>query len=144
MAEAIRGTVNGTVAVAVAEGAIIGIAYVLAGVPHPLLFAVLTIAFAMVPFGAWVAFSSAALVLVLHGGSLSAAAGLFGFGAAAMLELYSARVYRGHPFTTIAAKPDFDAAKLAYFLLDPHPKMPNMQLSRTEAADLAAYIASLK
>ena len=63
MAEAIRGTVNGTVAVAVAEGAIIGIAYVLAGVPHPLLFAVLTIAFAMVPFGAWVAFSAAALVV---------------------------------------------------------------------------------
>jgi predicted PurR-regulated permease PerM len=85
MAEAIRGAVNGTVAVAVAEGAIIGIAYVLAGVPHPLLFAVLTIAFAMVPFGAWVAFSAAALVLLLHGGSLSAAAGLFGFGAAAML-----------------------------------------------------------
>jgi mono/diheme cytochrome c family protein len=48
------------------------------------------------------------------------------------------------PFATIAAKPDFDAAKLAFFLMDPHPKMPNMSLSRTEAADLAAYIASLK
>ena len=48
------------------------------------------------------------------------------------------------PFKTIAAKPDFDAAKLAFFLMDPHPKMPNMQLSRTEGADLAAYIATLK
>jgi len=48
------------------------------------------------------------------------------------------------PFRTIAARPDFDAAKLAFFLMDPHPKMPNMQLSRTEAADLAAYIAVLK
>ena len=48
------------------------------------------------------------------------------------------------PFATIAAKPDFDAARLAFFLLEPHPKMPNMQLSRTEAADLAAYIATLK
>jgi mono/diheme cytochrome c family protein len=48
------------------------------------------------------------------------------------------------PFRTIAAKPGFDAAKLAFFLMDPHPKMPNMQLSRTEAADLAAYIAILK
>ena len=48
------------------------------------------------------------------------------------------------PFRTIAAKPDFDAARLAFFLMDPHPKMPNMQLSRTEAADLAAYIAVLK
>jgi predicted PurR-regulated permease PerM len=83
IAEAIRGTVNGTVAVAVAEGAIIGLAYVLAGVPHPLLLAVLTIA--TVPFGAWVAFSAAALVLILHGGSLWAAAELFGFGAAVML-----------------------------------------------------------
>jgi hypothetical protein len=25
------------------------------------------------------------------------------------------------PFTTIAAKPDFGAAKLAFFLMDPHP-----------------------
>jgi mono/diheme cytochrome c family protein len=48
------------------------------------------------------------------------------------------------PFRTIAARPDFDAAKLAFFLMDPHPNMPNMQLSRTEAADLAAYIAVLK
>ena len=48
------------------------------------------------------------------------------------------------PFATVAAKPDFDAAKLAFFLLNPHPNMPDMSLSRTEAADLAAYIASLK
>lgn len=48
------------------------------------------------------------------------------------------------PFATIARKPDFDRAKLALFLLDPHPKMPNMALTRAEAADLAAYIASLK
>jgi len=48
------------------------------------------------------------------------------------------------PFATIARMPDFDAAKIALFLLDPHPKMPDMNLTRTEAADLAAYIASLK
>ena len=48
------------------------------------------------------------------------------------------------PFATIAGRPDFDAAKIASFLLNPHPKMPNMGLSRTEAADLAAYIATLK
>jgi len=48
------------------------------------------------------------------------------------------------PFASIAAKPDFDSARLAFFLLDPHPKMPSMQLSRTEAADLAAYIARVK
>lgn len=48
------------------------------------------------------------------------------------------------PFATIAREPGFNAAKLALFLLDPHPKMPDMNLSRKEAADLAAYIATLK
>ena len=48
------------------------------------------------------------------------------------------------PFATIEKIPGFDAAKIALFLLDPHPKMPDMGLSRTEAADLAACIASLK
>jgi mono/diheme cytochrome c family protein len=47
-------------------------------------------------------------------------------------------------FAAIAAKPGFDAAHIASFLRDPHPKMPDMQLSTVEAADLAAYIASLK
>jgi mono/diheme cytochrome c family protein len=47
------------------------------------------------------------------------------------------------PFATIARKPDFDANRLAFFLLEPHPKMPSMSLSRSEAADIAAYIASL-
>ena len=48
------------------------------------------------------------------------------------------------PFATIARKPDFDSAKLALFLLDPRPKMPDMNLSGAEAADLAAYIGTLK
>ncbi len=48
------------------------------------------------------------------------------------------------PFASIAKTPGFDAAKTALFLLDPHPKMPDMSLSRTEAADLAAYIATLQ
>lgn len=48
------------------------------------------------------------------------------------------------PFATIARTPGFDEAKLAFFLLDPHPKMPNMQLSRDEASDIAAYIATFK
>jgi predicted PurR-regulated permease PerM len=85
IADAIRGTVNGTVAFAVAEGAIAGIAYVLASVPQPFLFAVLTMALGMVPFGAFVALTAAALALLLHGGSPWVAAGLFGFGTAAML-----------------------------------------------------------
>ena len=48
------------------------------------------------------------------------------------------------PFATITARPDFSAAKIALFLLDPHPKMPDMGLTRAEAADLAAYMARLK
>lgn len=48
------------------------------------------------------------------------------------------------PFASIAKRPDFDAGRLALFLLNPHPIMPNMNLSRIEAADLAAYIESLK
>ena len=47
------------------------------------------------------------------------------------------------PFATIARRPDLDANRLAFFLLEPHPKMPSMSLTRSEAADLAAYIASL-
>lgn len=47
------------------------------------------------------------------------------------------------PFAAIAHVPGFNREKLAYFLLEPHPKMPNMALSRGEAADLADYIAKL-
>jgi mono/diheme cytochrome c family protein len=46
------------------------------------------------------------------------------------------------PFSAIGNNPGFDAAKLALFLLLPHPKMPDMNLSRAEAADLAAYIGT--
>ena len=48
------------------------------------------------------------------------------------------------PFATIARKSDFTPEKVAFFLLDPHPKMPNFPLSRNEAADIAAYIGSLR
>jgi len=48
------------------------------------------------------------------------------------------------PFAVIARKSDFTPEKIAFFLLDPHPKMPSFPLSRSEAADLAAYIGSLR
>jgi predicted PurR-regulated permease PerM len=69
IAEAIRATVNGTVAASIVKGAAIGIAYVLTGVPHPLLFAVLTMTLAMVPLGAWMALTTAVLVLFIEGGT---------------------------------------------------------------------------
>lgn len=80
---AVRSTVVGTVLVSVGEGAIIGIGYLVAGVPQPVLFATATIALAMVPFGAWAAFGLAALVLLGQGHALAAAV-LFGFGATVM------------------------------------------------------------
>jgi predicted PurR-regulated permease PerM len=84
LAVAVRAAVNGTVFVAIGEGTIIGFGYALAGVPRPVLFAVATIAVAMLPFGAWAAFSVAALVLIVQG-HLVAAIALFAFGAAVML-----------------------------------------------------------
>ena len=47
-------------------------------------------------------------------------------------------------FKSIANREGFDVNKLAFFLLNPHPVMPNMGLSRSEATDLSAYIASLR
>jgi hypothetical protein len=47
-------------------------------------------------------------------------------------------------FASIARQPNFTAAQLAFFLLDPHPKMPDLSLTRAEANDLAAYIATMK
>jgi len=44
------------------------------------------------------------------------------------------------PFATVAKIPGFNASAIARFLMNPHPKMPDMQLSRDEADDLAAYI----
>ncbi len=46
-------------------------------------------------------------------------------------------------FASIAKMPGFSAENIAQFLMDPHPKMPDMQLTRDEAKDLGAYIASL-
>lgn len=45
------------------------------------------------------------------------------------------------PFSAVARIPSFDAHKLAFFLLAPHPRMPDMSLSRQAAEDLAAFIA---
>jgi mono/diheme cytochrome c family protein len=48
------------------------------------------------------------------------------------------------PFALIAQSPGFDVDKMARFLLDPHPKMPELPLSRSAAEDIAAYIATLQ
>jgi len=48
------------------------------------------------------------------------------------------------PFASIGRMPAFDASKLAFLLLKPHPNMPTLSLSRAEIADIAGYIAALK
>ena len=48
------------------------------------------------------------------------------------------------PFASLATMPGFNANKLAFLLLLPHPNMPNMALSRAEVADLADYMATIK
>jgi predicted PurR-regulated permease PerM len=83
MIAAVRGTVSGTLIVSFGEGAIIGVGYVLAGVPQPLLFTVFTMLLALVPFGAWLAFGIASLLVIGDGHGLSGAL-LFAFGATVM------------------------------------------------------------
>ncbi|WP_174299419.1 AI-2E family transporter [Caulobacter sp. S45] len=60
----IHGTVNGLVLVGLGEGVIIGIAYMIAGVPHATLFALFTAFLAMIPFGAAIAIAVAAVALL--------------------------------------------------------------------------------
>ena len=48
------------------------------------------------------------------------------------------------PFQEIAKRPAFSESGLTTFLLDPHAKMPNMNLTRMEAGDIAAYVAKLR
>jgi mono/diheme cytochrome c family protein len=45
------------------------------------------------------------------------------------------------PFADVARRKT--DAQVANFLTDPHPKMPDMSLSRQEIADIVAYIRSL-
>jgi cytochrome c2 len=47
------------------------------------------------------------------------------------------------PSFTVIARKKLSSKKLAAFLTDPHPKMPDMSLSRSEIADIVAYINSL-
>lgn len=48
------------------------------------------------------------------------------------------------PFEEIAKRPNFSEPGLVGFLLDPHAKMPNMNLTCIEANDIAAYVGTLR
>ena len=47
-------------------------------------------------------------------------------------------------FKTIASRRDFNARRLAFLLLSPHPVMPELALRRSEAEDIVAYIGKLR
>jgi predicted PurR-regulated permease PerM len=63
----VHGTVNGLVLVGLGEGVVLGLAYFIAGVPHPTLIGLLTAILAMIPFGAAIAIGIAALTLLAQG-----------------------------------------------------------------------------
>lgn len=79
MAAAVRGTVSGLVVVGFGEGALIGIAYFVTGLPHAALLGLVTAIAAMLPFCAPITFFLAALWLFSQG-SVAAAIGLAVFG----------------------------------------------------------------
>jgi predicted PurR-regulated permease PerM len=81
MVQAVIGTVNGLVLVGLGEGVLLGIAYLLAGLPHPVSIGVLTGILAVIPFGAPVVFGAAALYLAAAG-STAAAVAVLGAGLA--------------------------------------------------------------
>lgn len=68
----VRGTIDGLVLVGIGEGAVMTIAYIVLGVPHPLLLGALTAVAAMIPFGAALMFAIAAILLVIQSAPLAA------------------------------------------------------------------------
>lgn len=79
MADSVRSTVVGLVVVGLGEGALLGIAYAVTGVPHATLLGMLTAIAAMLPFCAPIVFCGAALWLLLQG-SVAEAVGLLVWG----------------------------------------------------------------
>jgi predicted PurR-regulated permease PerM len=74
MIQAVLATVNGLVLVGLGEGVLLGIAYIVAGLPHPASMAALTGVLAVIPFGAPVAFGAAAFYLVGVGSTVAGVA----------------------------------------------------------------------
>jgi len=79
MIESVHGTVDGLVLVGLGVGALLGIVYIFAGVPQPVLFGMVTAVAAMIPLAAPVVFTLAALVLAVQG-SVAWGIGVFATG----------------------------------------------------------------
>jgi predicted PurR-regulated permease PerM len=80
MAIAVRAAVNGLVLVGLGEGALLAVAYALAGVPHPVLLGALTAILSMLPLGAPLVFGLGAVFLFAQSQAVTAVSLLvFGF-----------------------------------------------------------------
>ena len=90
MITTVRETVNGQLFVGLGEGFVLGIAYAVCGLPHPLLLGALTVVLAIIPFGAPVLVAAASLVLVVQSDTIQAF-GLLVFGSFVFLAEYFVR-----------------------------------------------------
>jgi predicted PurR-regulated permease PerM len=68
----VHGTVDGLVLVGLAEGAVLGAIYAIAGVPHPTVLGLVSGIAAMIPFAAGLAIAMAALLLLAKGSAAAA------------------------------------------------------------------------
>jgi predicted PurR-regulated permease PerM len=73
MVASVHGTVDGLVLVGLGVGIVLGVAYFVAGVPHPALLGTITAGAAMVPLAAWVVLGVACLMVLAAGKTISAA-----------------------------------------------------------------------
>jgi len=78
-ATAVRGTVDGLLLVGIGEAFLLGIAYAVCGVPHAVLFGVLTGILSAIPFASPLVYIGAAVWLLMQSATV-AAIGLLGFG----------------------------------------------------------------
>jgi predicted PurR-regulated permease PerM len=67
MIRSVRGTIDGLVLVGIGEGIVMAVAYIAAGVPHPVLLGAVTGVAAMIPFAVALPIGGVALYLLGHG-----------------------------------------------------------------------------
>jgi Predicted permease len=80
VANTIRAVIYGILATALAQGALAGLGYWAAGLPAPVLLAVITLLFSFLPFGTPLVWGAASIWLLVHG-QIAAGVGLALWGA---------------------------------------------------------------
>ena len=90
MVTTVRETVNGQLFVGLGEGLVLGIAYAICGLPHPVLLGALTVVLAVIPFGAPLLVATVSLVLAIQSHMIQAF-GLLVFGSIVFLAEHFVR-----------------------------------------------------